>query len=506
MENFGIGAPVKRREDLRLLTGQGRYAEDCDAPGQAYAAFRALAARARGRRRNPTRGALAVAGVLGVLTGRDLAGGGVGAIPTLIAERGGGIRSRTGRRSRSRRGIRSRPTAVRHVGEPIAIVVAAGSAAARDGAEAVVVRYAPRPAVVDAVAALASGVPQLHDGVAGNRVLRLGMRRRRRHRAGDRHGGARHPADARRQTGFVTCFLEPRRSPRRVDAATGRYTLHAGLQSVHQLAANLARVLGVRRSRSVRHGRRRRRVRLEDPALSRVRRSRVAARHVGRPLKWVSGRSEGFVSDVQSRTNVLEGELALDANGPHHRAAGPLDVEPRRLRRADHPDLDALEHGAMISSLYAIPLIHLRVEGALTNTVPINVYRGVGRVECVYTVERLIGAPRARPDATRWSSGAPTWCARSRTARRPAPSTTRATTVARPSTRRSRRPSSPGSRPGRRVGAPRPAARHRPRAIYRRHRRVPQEFAEVRVLPTGIVEAPIGSNSQGQATRPSSPR
>src|SRR5882724_9637901 len=291
----GIGASVKRREDVRLLTGQGRYAEDVNAAGQAYAAFVRSPHAHAGLISVDAKPALAIAGVLGVFTGRDLVADGVGPIPTLIAERGGGIRSRDGSA----------------FGEPLAIVVAATQAGARDAAEAVRVSYAEQPSVVDAVAALAEGAPRLHAGVEGNRAYDW--------ECGDPDATARAIADAAHVTSLtlvdnrlVTCFLEPRAALTEWDGSTGRYTLHAGLQSVHQLASNLARVLGVAPER----------VRCVTGDVGGGFGSKIqvypeyvalawAARRLGRPVKWVSSRSEGFVSDVQSRDHLLRGELAL---------------------------------------------------------------------------------------------------------------------------------------------------------------------------------------------------
>ena len=239
MTSFGIGASVTRREDPRLLTGRGRYAEDCNAPDQVSAAFvRSPHAHAELIAIDATR-ARALGGVLAVFTGHDLVNDGVSPIPTLIAERAGGMRSRDG--SKFADPIwHSLPTnVVRHVGEPVAFVVATTPAAARDGAEAVVVRYAARPAIVDAVAALADGAPLLHEGVAGNRVYDW--------ECGDPAATARAIAEAAHvarltvvDNRLVTCFMEPRAALAEWDAEEARYTLHAGLQSVHQLAANLA--------------------------------------------------------------------------------------------------------------------------------------------------------------------------------------------------------------------------------------------------------------------------
>ena len=311
MTSSGIGASVKRREDVRLVTGQGRYAEDYDAPGQAYAAFvRSPHAHADVVAIDGTP-ALAVAGVLGVFTGRDLADGGVGAIPTLIAERGGGIRSRDGSAFAEPPWYALATDRVRHVGEPIAVVVAATAAAARDGAEAVVVRYAARPAVVDAVAALASGAARVHDGVAGNRAYDW--------ECGDAEATARALAAAAQVTRLtlvdnrlVTCFLEPRAAVAEWHAATGRYRLHAGLQSVHQLATSLARVLGVRTEQV--HcltedvgGGFGSKIQLypEYVALA------WAARRLGRPLKWVSSRCTVLVGSDSSSSSFSSSGIFL---------------------------------------------------------------------------------------------------------------------------------------------------------------------------------------------------
>src|SRR5438132_9137706 len=164
----GIGAPVKRREDFRLLTGQGRYAEDWNAPEQAHAAFVRSPHAHADVVSIDAKPALALEDVLGVFTGRDLVADGVGPIPTLIAERGGGIRSRDGSAFAEPPWYPLATDTVRHAGEPVAIVVAVTHAAAWDAAAAVRVRYAAQPPVVDAVAALGAGAPRLHAGVAEN--------------------------------------------------------------------------------------------------------------------------------------------------------------------------------------------------------------------------------------------------------------------------------------------------------------------------------------------------
>src|SRR5215475_6781302 len=494
----GIGAPVKRREDPRLLTGRGRYAEDCSAPGQAYAAFvRSPHAHAEVASVD-AKAALALDGVLGVFTGRDLVADGVGPIPTLIAERGGGIRSRDGSAFAEPPWFPLATDTVRHAGEPVAIVVAATPAAARDAADAVRVRYAERPSVVDAVAALAEGAPRLHGGVAENRAYDW--------ECGDADATARAIASAAHVTRLtlvdnrlVTCFMEPRAALCVHDAGAGRFTLYAGLQSVHQLAANLARVLGVAAER----------VRCVTADVGGGFGSKIqvypeyvalawAARRLGRPVKWASTRSEGFVSDVQSRDHLLRGELALDSAG-----------RVTALRVHSTPNLGAYVAPSipistlsnmerMISALYAIPAIHLRVEGALTNTVPINVYRGVGRIECVYLVERLI--ERAARE-----TGRDRVAVRRANMVRAFPYQTATGAVYDSGDYVARLDEAialadAAGFPARQVEA---ARRGKLRGLgvgpyVEGTGGVPREYAEVRVLPTGHVEVPIGSVSQGQ--------
>ncbi len=498
MTSFGIGAPVKRREDRRLLTGQGRYAEDWNAPGQVHAAF-VRSPHAHGDvlaiDAAPAR---AVAGVLDVFTGRHLIADGVGAIPTLIAERGGGIRSRDGSPFAEPTWHPLATDRVRHVGEPVAIVVAATPAAAQDGAAAVTVHYAPRPAVVDGVAALTEGAPQVHAGVARNRAYDW--------ECGDAETVARAIADAAHITRLtlidnrlVTCFMEPRAALAEWDARVERYVLHASLQSVHQLAANLARILGVAVAR----------VRCVTGDVGGGFGSKIqvyaeyvalawAARRIGRPIKWVSSRTEGFLTDAQSRDHVLVGELALDATGriTALRVHSTSNLGAYVAPSIPISTLSNMER--MISGLYAIPAIHLGVEGALTNTVPINVYRGVGRLECVYTVERLIER------AARETERDPTALRRANMVRTfPYRTPTGALYdsgdyVARLDEAIERADA---------VGFPERRAEAGQRGKLRGiglgpyiegTGGVPQEFAEVRVLPTGMVEVPIGSQSQGQ--------
>ncbi len=498
MESFGIGASVRRREDFRLLTGQGRYADDVDAPGQVYAAFvRSPHAHADVLTIDDAP-ARAVDGVLGVFTARDLIAGGVGAIPTLIAERGGGIRNRDGSPFAEPAYHPLATDRVRHVGEPVAMVVATTPAPAQDGAEAVAVQYATRPAVVEVVAALRDGTPQLHTSAARNRCYDW--------ECGDAEATARAIADAVHVTRLtvldnrlVTCFMEPRAALAEWDAGAGRYTLHASLQSVHALAANLARILGVAAER----------VRCITGDVGGGFGSKIqpypeyvalawAARHLGRPVKWVSSRTEGFLTDAQSRDHVLAGELALDATGRITALRVHSTQNLGAYVATGMPMSIILNMERMISGLYAIPAIHLRLEGAFTNTVPINVYRGVGRLECVYMVERLVER------AARETGRDPLALRRANMVRTfPYQTATGAVYDSGDYVARLDEAIALGDAagfPARRAEA---ARRGKLRGIgvgpyVEGTGGVPREFAEVRVLPAGIIEVPIGSQSQGQ--------
>src|SRR5262245_15539507 len=498
MTSFGIGASVKRREDHRLLTGQGRYVDDVSAPGQAHVAFvRSPHAHADVLAIDPAP-ALAMDGVLAVFTGRDLVADGVGTIPTLIAERGGGIRSRDGSPFGEPPWHPLAVDRVRHVGEPVAMVVAETPAIARDGAEVVLVRYGSRPAVVDAGAALAEGAPQLHDGVAGNRAFDW--------ECGDEAAVARAIASAAHVTRLTlldnriaTCFMEPRAALAEWDAATGRCTLVASTQSVHRVADHLARVLGVPRDR----------VRCVTGDVGGGFGTKIqlypeyaavawAARRLGRPMRWVSTRSEGFASDAQSRDQVLTGALALDAAG-HITALRVHSVSDQGAYMSSGFPISILTNmERMVSGLYAIPAVHLRIEGAFTNTVPINVYRGVGRLECVYTIERLIDR------AARETGREPAELRRLNMVRSfPHRTATGAVYDSGDYVARLDEAIQLADV----VGFPRRRAESEKRGTLRGFGLgpytegtggLPQEFCEVRVLPTGAIDVPIGSQSQGQ--------
>ena len=390
MSPAGIGASVLRREDLRLLTGHGRYSDNRNAAGQAYAAFVRSPHAHADIASIDVAAAKSMPGVVGVFTARDLLADGLSPVPTLLAERSGGITNRDGTPFAEPPWFALAIDRARFVGEAVAMVVAETPFAAQDAAEAVRVDYRVRDAVVDMLRADDPDVAQIHDSAPRNRAYDW--------ECGDPQATARAIATAAHvakvhliDNRLIICFMEPRSALATWDAARERYTLFAGLNSTHQHAGNLARVFGVPLDRI--------RCVTDDVGGGFGARNQMypeyiaitwAARHLNRPVKWTGTRSEAFLTDSQSRDHVLDGELALDPTGriTGLRVHSTTNLGAHFAPTIPYSTLSNMER--MVSSLYAIPAIHLHIEGRFTNTVPLNVFRGVGRFECVYTMERLI--------------------------------------------------------------------------------------------------------------------
>ncbi|HJV54766.1 MAG TPA: xanthine dehydrogenase family protein, partial [Methylomirabilota bacterium] len=384
-EKFAIGQSVRRLEDPRLLQGLGRYSDDVDVPRQAHAVvIRSPHAHAciRGIAADTARKA---PGVLAVLTGEDLAADGLGNLP--------GDRGRK-RRDGSPAFTTPRPALARgrarHVGDPVALVVAETAALAADAAELVTVDYEPLPAAVGAAAATAPGAPLVWDETPGNVAFVW--------EAGSRDAVARAFAGAAHVTrlDFVVTRvaalpMEPRAAVGEFDRRSGRYTLHTGIQAPHGLRTLLAeQVLRVP------HGQVR--VVTGDVGGSFGMRSGIypelvlvlwAARRLGRPVKWTSSRRESFLSDEHGRDNVSSAELALDAGGRFLalRVAIKLDIGAYLTTRSAGPGTNNV---GGVAGVYTTPAIHVETTGVHTNTTPTGPYRGAGRPEATYAIERVI--------------------------------------------------------------------------------------------------------------------
>lgn len=380
-----IGTSRKRTEDLRLLTGRGCYVDDMAPDGMVHAwILRSPHAHA------VIRGIDAAAaddspGVLVVLTAADQEADGVGDLPPL--ER---VNEFTDEPFNF---IAYPPLAtdrVRHVGQPVALVVANTLAEARDAAELIEVDYETLPAVTTAAGALADGAVQISDAIPGNIVLE--------HTVGDAAATETVFAEAAHVTRLeamnhriVTNPMEPRGGIGVFDTETGRYTLHVSSQSLHAGRDNIAAALGIPKTD----------MRFVAPDVgggfgaknfSYVEHILTlwAARRVGRPVKWINDRSAGFVSDHQGRDHWADAELALDADGTIRALRIKSWANVGAYLAGSSGRVQIGQYITLPNTVYRVPALHLTIGAVATNTVPIGVTRGPGFAETVNIMERLL--------------------------------------------------------------------------------------------------------------------
>ena len=381
----GIGDAPKRREDLRFLTGHGRYLDDLCFENLAHAVvLRSPHAHARIAGIDAL-AARAMPGVLAVLTAAEAGADGLQPLLPNVA-----ANTQTGEPFAFAPQPLLAEGKVRYVGEPVALIVAESREAALDAAEHVVVDYRPLPAVTIAAAARAAGAPLVSQEAPGNLSFDW--------RAGDAaaveaaFAGSPHIVrlnlDNHR---VVTNPIEPRGGVGLYDRESGRYTLYVSGQSIHATRDNAARALGVAPAQ----------VRFVAPdvgggfgAKNFIYSEHVllpwAARRVGRPVKWIAGRSEVFLADHQGRGQSAEAALALDAEGRFLalRVASLADLGAYLAGSAG--GVQTFQYAFLPGTVYRIPAIELRVAGVFTNTAPIGVLRGPGYAEANHIIERLI--------------------------------------------------------------------------------------------------------------------
>ena len=385
-----IGKPLRRKEDLRLLTGGGRYSDDVNLPGQAYACvLRSPHAHARIRSID-TVAAQTMPGVLAVLTGADVKADGLRDIPhtpipakppadILLVNSDG-----------SEHGYAPQdllPTdRVRYVGQQVAMVVAETVAQAKDAAEHIAVEYEPLDPVIAGAAAVQTGAVRLYDRVANTCVDADVGNRAATQAAFDRASRfARIQTTVQRVTGVP---LDLRAAVGAYDPATRKYTLHAGSGGVVRQKAELAGILGVPVTDV--------RVECGDVGGNYGTRNAFypefglvvwAAKRLRRPVKWTCERTEAFASDYQGRDQAITLELALDANGKFLAARGEVISNVGAHSVMYVPLLKCSE---LLTSVYRVPAAHIRARAVLTNTVPTSPYRSAGRPEAMFAIERLI--------------------------------------------------------------------------------------------------------------------
>ena len=376
---------LSRHEDLRLITGEGRFSADIDLPGQLHAAM-VRSDRAHARILSIDTGAAREAtGVVAILTSQDVDAAGFRTIPA-----GGGLKGAGGEPQKGAPMPVLASGRVRFVGQPIAMVIAESALAARDAAELVAVEYEELPVAATVASALAAGAPQLHDSVPGNLALVFE----------DGDGGAVERAFAQaamtstlriRSQRLVGSPLELRACIAVHDQERGVTVIHTPTQGMLGMRASLHAVTGwandtievaardVGGSFGIRGGT------FPEQVLT-----MLAARTLGRPVKWVASRSELFIGEWHGRALVLEGSVALDADG------GIL-----ALRFEHEVDLGAYScyWGSLIGTknlavtmggVYKVPALHMRSRLVYTNTVPVSAYRGAGRPDIAFIIERLI--------------------------------------------------------------------------------------------------------------------
>ena len=385
----GFGKPVRRREDLRLLTGKGCYSDDFNLPGQAYACMvRSPHAHARLRHIDGA-GAMKVPGVIAVLTGGDAAADGLRAIPHHPVPTNPHevpLKSRDGADFFIAPHAPLPTDRARFVGEAVALVIAETPAAAKDGVARVSVDYEPLPAVTATVDAVAADAPLVWkettsnvcvDSEAGDAAADAAFRR------------AAHVVRLETQINRVTGVpLEPRAALGVYDEASGRYTLYAGSGGSVRIKTDLAGTLGVPESavrvvaREVGGNYGTRNAFYPEFALV-----AWAAKRLGRPIKWTCDRTEAFLTDYQARDLAAQVELALDAEGNFLALRG---INTSNVGAHAVSFIPLAKGVAVLPSLYRIPAASLRGRAVLSNTPPTYPYRSAGRPEVMFVIERLI--------------------------------------------------------------------------------------------------------------------
>jgi len=382
---FGIGQAVRRKEDVRFVTGKGTYTDDANRPGQAHAVFlRSPHAHARIKRID-TAAARAAHGVLAVYTGDDVARAKLGMIRCVVP-----LKNRDG----SNYANPGRPLLaqerVRHVGEAVAMVVAATLAEAKDAAELIEVDYEPLPAVTEPAAAVRPGAPLLFDAAPNNVAMDWELGDAKAVEAAFAAAARVVKLDLSISRSIVTP-LEPRGAIGEFDKSSGRYTVEVGTQGVFTARATIAKSLAVPEDKL--------RVVTRDvggsfgmkgfdyPEHALV---PWAASQLDRPVKWMSERQEAFVSDTQGREQQVHAELALDKD------ARFLAIRVENFANVGAylsyfslliPTVAGLR---LLTGAYRIPAAYAHVRAVFTNTVWVDAYRGAGRPETAYVLERLV--------------------------------------------------------------------------------------------------------------------
>jgi carbon-monoxide dehydrogenase large subunit len=379
-----IGQPLRRKEDARFLTGNGQYTNDVVAPNTTHAFFlRSPHAHARINAIDVGR-AQTSPGVVAVYTGNDLTG--VNGLPC-----GWLITSTDGTPMREPPHPVLAQGAVRYVGDAVALVIADTLDHAKDAAEAIEVDYDPLPAVVNCVESLKAGAPQLHESAPGNKCYTWAI--------GDRAAVDAAFATAAHVTKLdivnnrlIPNAIEPRAAIASYSRADDSYTLHVTSQNPHlERLLISAFVLGLPEHK----------VRVIAPDVGGGFGSKIylypeeaamvwASKRVNRPISWVAERSESFLADAHGRDHVTHAELALDANGKFLAMRVQTTANMGAYLSTFASCIPTILYATLLAGQYTTPAIHCEVTASFTNTAPVDAYRGAGRPEATFVVERLV--------------------------------------------------------------------------------------------------------------------
>ena len=384
----GIGASVRRKEDVRFLSGRGNYTDDINRPGQLYAYIKRSDrphARLNGL---DTAAAAAAPGVVAVFTGADLEAAGIGGLPC-----GWQIHNKDGTPMAEPPHPVLAVGKVRHVGDPVAVVIAETRQAAKDAAELIQPDYEDLPATATTTAALQPNAATVHDGVAGNvcydwhigdkavvdevfakavKVVRLDLENNR----------------------LIPNAMEPRSAIGDFDTSSGDFTLYTTSQNPHVIRLLMgAFVLHIPENK----------LRVVAPDVGGGFGSKIyhyaeeaivtwAAGKVRRPVKWTAERNESFMSDAHGRDHVSTAEMAIDNDGNFLALRVSTVANMGAYLSTFAPAVPTYLYATLLAGVYKTPAIYCEVKAVFTNTVPVDAYRGAGRPEAAFLLERLVDA------------------------------------------------------------------------------------------------------------------
>lgn len=387
MTKFGLAQPVRRVEDPRLLLGAGRYTDDIVLPDMLHGVVLRSPHAAAVITRIDTADAAKLPGVRAIYTAADLKADKIGPLPCAVH-----LTNRDGSAMASPPHPALADGAVRHVGDPVAFIVADSVKAGRDAAEAILVDYDVRPAVTELVGATEPGATLVWPDVKNNIVFDWEI--------GDKAATDAQFAQAAHVTKLtivnnrvVVSSMEPRAAMAEYDAGSGRWALYANTQGGWLVKGLIKDVFGVDADK----------FRVITPDVGGGFGMKLflypehvltcyAARKLGHPVKWYADRSEAFLCDTQGRDNITVGELAIDKDGKLLALRTRNTANMGAYLSTFAPYIPTVAGTGVLASVYGFKAVHAHVIGVFSNTVPVDAYRGAGRPESNYLVERLTDA------------------------------------------------------------------------------------------------------------------